>query len=164
MKLLLSYGADPNLKNQWGYTPADETNVEEIKKLVLEYKEAEFARSYINKGLATNICNIIDKQTRTEIGRKIVRNHEAIQSMTKQEWDDRLASWDSCRHGTKSQYLESILRHGLVPSGENAGDFTTPSSGTFNWDDVVSRKITGRVPFSYPLAFSMLPTLVMLSY
>ena len=132
VKLLLSYGADPTHKNKWGNTPADETSVAEIKKLVLEYKEdkiAEFARSFISKGLAIKICNIMDKSG-VEIARKIVRNFGSISSMTKREWDNKLSSWESCWHGTRSQYLESILRHGLVPSGTKVGGHTiTPPSG-----------------------------------
>ena len=126
VKLLLSYGADPNLKNQWGHTASDETNVTEIKKLVVEYKEdkiAKFARSFISMGLATNICTIFDKRG-VEIARKIVRNYESIRFMTKSEWDDKLNSWESCWHGTKSNFLESILRHGLLASGEKVGDHT----------------------------------------
>ena len=132
VKLLLSYGADPNHQNQWGNTPVDETSVAEIKKLVLDYKEdkiAEFARTFISKGLATKICNIVDKSG-VEIARKIVRNFKVISSMTRREWDDRLSSWESCWHGTRSQYIESILRHGLLPSGSKIGSHTiTPPSG-----------------------------------
>ena len=48
--LLLSYEADPTNKNKRGNTPADETSVAEIKKLVLEYKEDKIVScSLINK-------------------------------------------------------------------------------------------------------------------
>ena len=126
VKLLLSYGADPNHKNQWGNTPADETSIAEIKKLVLEYKEdkiAAFARTFISQGLAIKISNVVDKNG-VEIARKIVRNYQVTGSMTRREWEEKLCNWESCWHGTRSQYLESILRHGLLPSGSKIGGHT----------------------------------------
>ena len=132
VKLLLCYGANPHIKNSWGNTASDETGNEEIKKLVLEYKEdkiARFARKFISAGLATKISYINDKRG-VEIARKIIRNHEATRSMTKQDWEEKLASWESCWHGTRCRFLKSILQHGLVPSGSKAGDLTvTPPIG-----------------------------------
>ena len=126
VKLLLSYGADPHHRNKWGRTAADESSVSEIRRLVTNYNEdkiAALARSFISMGLATKLYNMHDSRG-VEIGRKIVRNYQTIPSMTKQEWDEKLCRWESCWHGTKSQYLESILRHGLLPSGARVGDHT----------------------------------------
>ena len=131
VKLLLSYGADPNLKNKWGCTAAGETSNADIKKLVLEYKEdkiASFAREFISKGLATNIRCVKDRRG-VEIARQILRNYEATES-TKQEWDEKVGVWEPCWHGTKSHFIESILKYGLHPSGAKIGDVTiTPPKG-----------------------------------
>lgn len=124
VQLLLSHGADPTIKNNWGHIAADETNLNEITKLLIDYnndKIATIARSLISKGLATCIQDIVSKDG-VHIGRKIVRNPESIHSVTQLHWQQRLSEWETCWHGTKSRNIESILKHGLVPSGNKAGD------------------------------------------
>jgi hypothetical protein len=131
VKLLLSYGADPTIKNSWGNTPADETSVSEIKQLVLDYKDdkiADIARSFIAKGLAIKMLSI--NYEGKEVARKIVRNYTTIPSMTKKSWEEKLCQWETSWHGTKFKYLESILTHGLLASGEKVdGHKITPPDG-----------------------------------
>ena len=131
VKLLLSSGADPTIKNRWDNTPIIETVDPDIKKLLLEYKEdkiAELAKALIKEGLATNIKSI--KYNNEEIARKIIRNHEAVVSMTRQVWEERVSGWESSWHGTSFDNLRSIFTHGLVPSGQKVGGRTIkPPSG-----------------------------------
>lgn len=130
VQLLLSYGANPNIKNKWGNTPADEIDDSEIKQTILHYQDdkiAEVTWSFKAKKLATRMIPIRYKGK--EIARKVVRNKE---SMPKERWEKYLGEWETSWHGTKFKYLESILTHGLLPSGRIVdGHMITPPANHY---------------------------------
>ena len=118
VKLLLTYGADPAIKNTWGNSPVDEAATDSIKQLFSDHKKdkiAQLASSLISEGLASRVRFI--KHEGKVIGKKIIRNYQQIRSMTKRDWDDILCNWEPSWHGTKSKYIKSILSNGLMPSG-----------------------------------------------
>ena len=133
VKLLLSCGADPTIKNSWGSIASEETKVDGIKKLFIEYKEdkiANIARTLISKELATNMVAIFYKDS--EVARKIVRDYRVSSDMTRQNWEDIKDCWESSWHGTKAHNITSIFTHGLIPSGEMVdGHKITPPANHF---------------------------------
>ena len=54
-----------------------------------------------------------------------MRNRDALDSQTRRYWDDIHSSWERAWHGTKANYLESIVRNGLMPSGTKLSDGKT---------------------------------------
>ena len=129
VKLLLTYGADPAIKNTWGNSPVDEAATDSIKQLFSDHKKdkiAQLASSLISEGLASRVR--FKKHEGKIIGKKIIRNYQQIRSMTKRDWDDILCNWEPSWHGTKSKYIKSILSNGLMPSGARlaSGETITP--------------------------------------
>ena len=133
VKLLLSCGADPGIKNIWGATPNDETEMNEIKELFINYKEdniAQLTQKLISSGLATKMVEIRYKEE--VIARKIVRSCKHVGSDA--DMDDIIKSWVPSWHGTKYRNVQSIFQLGLLPSGSqinNDGDIITPPSNHF---------------------------------
>ena len=133
VKLLLRYGADSTIKNKWGSTPADETRINDVQKIISDNKGdniSAISRTLIDDGLATNTAIISYKGE--EIAIKIIRNYEKISSLTKQDWENILHSWEPTWHGTQTKHLQSIFTHGLVQSGKAVGGYkVTPPSNHF---------------------------------
>ena len=125
VELLLRHGADPTITNKWGNFPADEAS-SEIKQIILSYKEdriSQIVSSLVGKGLAFLVRLI--NHNGTIIAREVLRNRNVIDPRTRQELDSIISNWKSVWHGTKAEHLESILRHGLKPSGSKLpGGFT----------------------------------------
>ena len=126
VKLLLVYGADPKVKNKWGNTPADEVASEEIRQILDSHKKdhvSSVTSSLVSQGLAARVRLIYRGEK--VIGKEIVRNRDTLDSQTRQRWDDIHSSWERAWHGTKADYLESIIRNGLMPSGTRLSDGKT---------------------------------------
>ncbi|CAH3147081.1 unnamed protein product, partial [Porites lobata] len=65
VKLLLRYGADPEVNNRWDKTPADEAS-SKIKRIILSYKEDPISKiltSLLREGLACRVRFIKHKDT-----------------------------------------------------------------------------------------------------
>ena len=126
VELLLRHGADPTVTNKWRHSPADEANSREIKQIILSYKEdriSQIVSSLVGKSLAFWVRLI--KYNGTVIAKEVLRNRNVIDPRTRQELDSIISNWKSVWHGTKAEHLESILRHGLKPSGSKLpGGFT----------------------------------------
>ena len=118
VELLLRHGADPTVTNKWGSSPADETKSRKIEEIILSYHEdriSQIVSSLVGKGLAFWVRLI--KHNGTVIAKEVLRSRNVIDPRTRQELDTITSSWKSVWHGTKADHLESILRHGLIPSG-----------------------------------------------
>ena len=164
VELLLRHGADPTITNKWGNFPADEAS-SEIKQIILSYKEdriSQIVSSLVGKGLAFLVRLI--NHNGTIIAREVLRNRNVIDPRTRQELDSIISSWKSVWHGTKAKHLESILRHGLKPSGSKLpGGFTISPPlnhikldkkcfGIDNWANAVF--VSPRITYACHVAYS----------
>ena len=116
--LLLQYGADSRIKNKWGSTPVDEAATDEIKQAIIDYKEdpiSKLVSSLMRAKLVHRVHLVHHKEN--VVGREILRNHDILDVRTKRRWDFITSNWHTVWHETRSKYLVSILRHGLMPSG-----------------------------------------------
>lgn len=164
VELLLRHGADPTITNKWGNFPADEAP-SEIKQIILSYKEdriSQIVSSLVGKGLAFLVRLINHKGT--IVAKEVLRNRNVIDPRTRQELDSIISSWKSVWHGTKAKHLESILRHGLKPSGSKLpGGFTISPPlnhikldkkcfGIDNWANAVF--VSPRITYACHVAYS----------
>ena len=164
VELLLRHGADPTITNKWGNFPADEAS-SEIKQIILSYKEdriSQIVSSLVGKGLAFLVRLI--NHNGTIIAKEVLRNRNVIDPRTRQELDSIISSWKSVWHGTKAKHLESILRHGLKPSGSKLpGGFTISPPlnhikldkkcfGIDNWANAVF--VSPRITYACHVAYS----------
>ena len=164
VELLLRHGADPTITNKWGNFPADEAP-SEIKQIILSYKEdriSQIVSSLVGKSLVFWIRLI--KYNGTIIAKEVLRNRNVIDPRTRQELDSIISSWKSVWHGTKAKHLESILRHGLKPSGSKLpGGFTISPPlnhikldkkcfGIDNWANAVF--VSPRITYACHVAYS----------
>lgn len=121
--LLLRYGADATIKNKWGNTPVNEAATEEIRQAMVNYKKdpiSKLVSNLMGEKLVTRVHLIHHKDK--IVGREIIRNPDTLDSQTKRSWGFITSTWHTVWHGTKSKYLSSILRHGLMPSGTKLPD------------------------------------------
>lgn len=165
IELLLRHGADPTVTNRWGNSPADEANSREIMKIILSYKEdriSQIVSSLVGKSLAFWVRLI--KHNGTVIAKEVLRNRNVIDPRTRQELDSIISNWKSVWHGAKAEHLESILRHGLKPSGSKLpGGFTISPPlnhikldkkcfGIDNWANTVF--VSPRITYACHVAYS----------
>ena len=116
--LLLRYGADTTIKNKWGNMPVNEAATDEIRQAIVEYKKdpiSKLVSKLMSEKLASRVHLVHHKEK--VVGREILRNHDALDLQTKRRWGFITSNWHTVWHGTKSKYLVSIMRHGLMPSG-----------------------------------------------
>lgn len=116
--LLLRYSADAMIVNKWGNTPVMEAATDEIKQAIVEYKKdpvSKLVSKLISDKLVSRVHLVHHKGS--VVGREILRNYDALDRKTKLQWDFISSTWHTVWHGTRSKYLTSILRHGLMPSG-----------------------------------------------
>lgn len=114
VKLLLEYGAKTNLENSGGNIVIEEAFSKEIKRIILESYEdkiTELLNKLTDKKLAKRL--ILVKYNNIIIGKKILRNEEMMPSNIK----EIKKNWEVGWHGTKFEFLESIMKYGLYPSG-----------------------------------------------
>ena len=114
VKLLLEYGAKTNLENSGGNIVIEEAFSKEIKRIILESYEdkiTELLNKLTNQKLAKRL--ILVKYNNIIIGKKILRNEEMMPSNIK----EIKKNWEVGWHGTKFEFLESIMKYGLYPSG-----------------------------------------------
>ena len=166
VELLLRYGADPTVTNRWGNTPADEADSTELKQIFLSNKEdriSQIVSSLIGKGLACRV-RFIKADNGMVIAKEILRNRNVIDPRTRQELDSITSSWKSVWHGTKAEHLESILSHGLKPSGSKIKDGCTvlpplnhfklgeKHCGIDNWANAIF--VSPRISYASHVAYS----------
>ncbi|XP_063725473.1 uncharacterized protein LOC134853408 isoform X2 [Symsagittifera roscoffensis] len=102
--LLISRGAKVAAKNRFGNTPVDEAKTDELKQKLLELKKGDIIASLTQSVQNVNAENI------THRGKTVARILRLQNIDIPKNW---LPAW----HGTKYNYLNSILKNGLQPSG-----------------------------------------------
>ena len=113
VKLLLEYGAKTEIKNIDGKTVLEDAYSKKIKEIILNSQKDKITNllnDLINKKLAKKL--ILVKYDNQIIGKKIIRNEEMLSSYVNNEKE-----WEIGWHGTKFEFLESIMKYGLYPSG-----------------------------------------------
>ena len=113
IKLLLEYGAKTEIKNIDGKTVLEDAYSKKIKEIILNSQKdniTNLLNDLINKKLAKKL--ILVKYDNQIIGKKIIRNEEMLSSYINNEKE-----WEIGWHGTKFEFLESIMKYGLYPSG-----------------------------------------------
>ena len=112
VKLLLEYGAKTEIKNIDGKTVLEDAYSKKIKEIILNSQKDKITNllnDLINKKLAKKL--ILVKYDNQIIGKKIIRNEEMLSSLNNEK------EWEIGWHGTKFEFLESIMKYGLYPSG-----------------------------------------------
>ena len=113
VKLLLEYGAKTEIKNIDGKTVLEDAYSKKIKEIILNSQKDKITNllnDLLNKKLAKKL--ILVKYDNQIIGKKIIRNEEMLSSYINNEKE-----WEIGWHGTKFEFLESIMKYGLYPSG-----------------------------------------------
>jgi len=119
-RILIIYGAQTNIKNEYGHLPKDEAMTKEIKNLLKESEKdpiEELYKKLIKKNL---VISLIPIRFKGEIVAKkiICKLNNLPKEYKPQEIDDWITAW----HGTNFQNLESIVEIGLKPAGEILND------------------------------------------
>jgi Ankyrin repeats (3 copies) len=110
VKLLLQIGVDANLKNQYDHLAEEEAFNNDIKNLIQNFKSNDKSYKFFetNRDHFLNVKflfddnNFIGKRAKLKC-RNPRRNH----------------GWDVSWHGTKLEYIPSIIRNGLKKCGES---------------------------------------------
>ena len=138
VSLLLECGADPTRKNHFNVTPADEAASMEIRKVFENFKTDRFAE--LVDGLRAG--NLIEDNIRPieykgkVIGREIFRSKRILQASAGRRWGEICAKWEKAYHGTKYEFIQSIMENGLLPSGSKLlnGTVIKPPSNHYQLD------------------------------
>ena len=112
VQLLLQYGANTKIKNNFSNFAMDESKIPSISNNIKKYGD-DIINILLNKLNSNNLSNgmrILKKQG-IIIGKKILRNRN-IQDMSYIKND-----WILCWHGTQYNALESIMEKGLIVPG-----------------------------------------------
>jgi hypothetical protein len=122
IQLLIENGIDTKIKNNFGSTADEEACTPRIKEIILKSHEDKimtfFHRLY-NLGYISNIIPI--KKNDKIIAQKLICSKHLLPMNSSQIY----SNWDPVWHGTKFQFLESIIKNGLRPSGSKLADGTT---------------------------------------
>ena len=119
VQLLLDYGAKTDLRNNFGYLPIDKAVVKEIKELLKKSENDSILKLHqylVSKKLATKLIQIYSNGT--IIARKIICKLNNLPKKYKSL--NIINEWIPAWHGTKFQYLKSIVELGLKPPGEKS--------------------------------------------
>ena len=116
VKLLLEYGAKTDLKNFDGNSALEDSTKTIIKKLISNCEKDKIT-SLLNKLLDKKLAKklIVVKYKNMIIGKKIIRNNEKLPKDLDLNYIKN--NWEVGWHGTKYEFLESIMEYGLYPSG-----------------------------------------------
>ena len=107
VQLLLQYGADTQIKNNFSNFAFDESKNQSISKNIQDFKDdvINILLSKLDKNNLSNGMRLLKKND-TVIGKKILRNIYNNHN-----------DWILCWHGTHYNSLESIMENGLIPAG-----------------------------------------------
>ena len=133
IKLLISYGADINRKNNLGETPCDEAVTNRYKDIIISSQNDRILNLYTllsSVKLVDRIIKVkkynIKKKTDDFIAIKFIPNYQLLPY----NFTEVRKNWVPTWHGTKFNYIESILKNGLKESGSILKDLgqITPQS------------------------------------
>ena len=115
VKLLLDYGSKTDLKNFNGNSALEDSTLTIIKKIISDCENDKITcllNKLLDKKLARKL--IVVKYEDKIIGKKIIRNNDNLPN----DLDNYIkTNWEIGWHGTKFEFLESIMKYGLYPSG-----------------------------------------------
>jgi len=115
VKILIVYGAQTNIKNEYGHLPKDEATIKEIKDLLKESEKdpiEELYKKLIKKNLAISLIPIYFKGS--IVAKKILCK---LNNLPKEYKLKEVDGWITAWHGTNFESLESIVEIGLKPAG-----------------------------------------------
>ena len=116
VRLLLEYGSKTDLKNFNGSSPLEDSKITIIKKMISNCEKDKITcllNKLLDKKLAKKL--IVVKYQDMIIGKKIIRNNENLSKDLDLNYIKN--NWEVGWHGTKYEFLESIMKYGLYPSG-----------------------------------------------
>ena len=127
IKLLISYGADINQKNDLGEIPSDEAPSIRYKNLINDSQNDIILNLYhylksinlVERLLKIKKYNITTKNE-DFIAIKFIPSYKLL---LPDDFYDVWKNWDAAWHGTKLEYIESILKNGLKESGSILTDW-----------------------------------------
>lgn len=107
--LLLQVGSPFNVQNKFGNTPEKEST-KDIRTIIEKYKA--------DKGYMFFIDNQLNKKNI----KLIFDNMNLVGKRCSLASDEAYNDWHLAWHGTKIEYIPSIIKHGLKKCGEKVGD------------------------------------------
>ena len=126
INLLISYGADLNKRNYLGETPSDEVATPRYKELIVSSQNDRILNLYtllsseklVDRIIKVKKYNIMTK-TDDFIAIKFIPGYQILPS----NFNKIRKYWVPAWHGTKFNFIESILKNGLKESGSIIKDF-----------------------------------------
>ncbi|UJR11242.1 hypothetical protein I4U23_015424 [Adineta vaga] len=115
VELLLEYGAHPSIRNRYGNMAQEEADIQEVKSCILSHtvdKINTLLNELKQQSYAKNM--VVLKHNGKLIGKKILRNPRYLSGYSLEYLNQ---NWTLAWHGTKYQYLSSIMKYGLHPAG-----------------------------------------------
>ena len=134
VELLLQHGAKTNIKNKFGKTALDENAKPEIQSLLQtasKDKILSLTAELRGKNLVHRVRLV--KYQQEVIAKELLRDQSTLDEGTRAQWDDICTNWESAWHGTRSRYLESIIKNGLRPSAGPSG--IKPEAGLYELNE-----------------------------
>ena len=122
VKLLIDNGANPNIKNKFNNFPIKEGKTEDIKEIINSTNDNQILNLYYKLSSKNLASYFIPINGNNENGKGEVICYKLIcnSQINHLERKNYVVVW----HGTKFQYLESIVEKGLKPSGTKISDDT----------------------------------------
>ena len=138
IQLLLEHGINTKIRNNFGSTADEETKTNKIKQLILECNDNKimnFFQDLYKKGLVSNMVPIKSKENGKLIAQKLIVSQRFLPNNWKKMKNNLLPAW----HGTKFEFLESIIRNGLKPSGTKLdnGKVINTLPGHYSLDETI---------------------------
>ena len=138
IQLLLEHGIDTKIKNRFDSTADEEAKTETIRELILKCNENKIMNLFhdlYKKGLVSNIIPIKSKDNNKIIAQKLMVSEKILPKNWNRKYKNYLPAW----YGTKFQFLESIVRNGLRPSGTKLpnGEIIKTLPGHYSLDDTI---------------------------
>ena len=116
VKILIEYGAKACLKNNFGKSAFEDTQNLKNKDIISKCEKDKII-CLLNKLMNAKIAKklILVKYNDLIIGKKILRSDELMPKDI--DLNEIKKNWEVGWHGTKFEFLESIMKYGLYPSG-----------------------------------------------
>jgi len=107
VQLLLQYGADTKIKNNFSHYAFDESKNTSISKNIKDFRNdvINILLTKLDKNNLSHGMRLLKKQGKV-VGKKILRNISNVYN-----------DWILCWHGTHYNALESIMENGLIAAG-----------------------------------------------